>query len=72
MYTLFYIHSYTPLLYLYMYIGKHAVAVNPNEGTMAGVCITLQKDTGKFSLFGGGSKGVKVVPLWYVCVRECI
>ena len=37
---------------------------------MAGVCITLQKDTGKFSLFGGGGKGVKVVPLWYVFIEQ--
>ena len=30
--------------------GKNAIAVNPNNGTMAGVCYVIAKDTRKFTI----------------------
>jgi hypothetical protein len=47
--------------------GKNSVAVNPNNGTMAGVCLSVAKDARKMSVFSVMSKAerFKVQSSWY-------
>lgn len=44
--------------------GKNMIGVNPNEGTMAGVCITIVKEQKKFTVFKSGNK-TKLQANWF-------
>ena len=44
--------------------GKNSIGVNPNDGTMAGVCITIVKEQKKFTVFKSGDKS-KLQANWF-------